>query len=199
VITGVVLAAGSSSRLGRPKQLLDLAGRPVLQHVVDAAEAAQLEEIVVVLGHAADDVRLAIRMGPVTRVAVNPEHARGQSTSLRTGLRATDPASRAALILLGDQPGVRREAIGAVVRAWRSADPGPAVVQAAYGGRAAHPTLFARPVWPVLEAATGDQGARGILAKHPEWRLLVEVGGAPPEDIDTEADYRRIRAAWDAG
>jgi molybdenum cofactor cytidylyltransferase len=190
-----VLAAGTSSRLGRPKQLLDLGGKPLLQRVLDAAVASALDEIVVVLGHAADEIAQAIRSEGRVRIALNPGYAAGQSSSLVTGLRAADRRSEAAVILLGDQPGIHTDAIEAVLRAWHEA--GGPVVQASYRGRPGHPTLFGRSVWPELEAATGDEGARGVLASHPDWRSLVEVGGDPPDDVDTEEDYRRIRAAID--
>ena len=193
MIAGIILAAGDSSRLGRPKQLLDLGGKPVLQHVVDAAAAAPLDEIVVVLGHAASDVAAAVALPATGCFVVNPDHASGQSTSLRAGLQAA-PEAAAAVILLGDQPGIRPDAIASVIEAWRTGH--PRVVQASYGGTAAHPTLLDRAVWPQVERATGDQGARDVLQANPEWRSLVEVAGMPPDDIDTEEDYERIRATY---
>jgi molybdenum cofactor cytidylyltransferase len=195
VITGIVLAAGTSSRLGRPKQLLDLGGKPVLQHVVDAALAAPLDEVVVVLGHAAREIGDAVPPKGRVRFALNPDFEAGQSTSLRTGLRAADAGSKAAVVLLGDQPGVRVEAVAAVVSAWTKG--GGKVVQASYGGRPAHPTLFDRSVWADVDELAGDQGARSLLASHPHWVILVEVGGEPPADIDTQEDYLRVRAAFE--
>ena len=199
MIAAVVLAAGGSTRLGRPKQVLPLAGRPVLAHVLEAAAASPVDEVVVVLGHAARQVLTALSTGladrpsgsPAVRFALNPWWSLGQSTSLRAGLLAASPDAEACVVLLGDQPGVRREAIARVVEAWREGA-GP-VVQASYSGRPAHPTLVARPVWPHLDEVRGDEGARAILSLHPEWRHLVEVGGDPPGDIDTEADYARVR------
>jgi molybdenum cofactor cytidylyltransferase len=193
-VTGIILAAGSSSRLGRPKQLLDLAGKPVLQHVVEALQQAGVDEIVVVLGHRADDVAAAVPPAGRVRFAINPDHAAGQSTSFRLGLRAASDRSHAALILLADQPGIRTDAIMAVIEAWRNglAD----AVQATYQGVPGHPILFDRSLWAELEGAEGDEGARAILAAHPQWRSVVEVGGSPPPDIDTEADYARVRAEF---
>lgn len=195
MVTGIVLAAGTSSRLGRPKQLLDLAGKPVLQHVLDAAEGGGLDEILVVVGHRATEITEAVRLPPRARFVHNPDYAEGQSTSLRAGLRAADPASGAAVVLLGDQPGVRPKAIATVVGAWRSGE-GPAV-QASYRGRPGHPTLFDRSLWLELERATGDQGARSFLAAHPEWVRPVAAGDRPPDDIDTEEDFDRVRAAFE--
>jgi len=190
------LAAGTSSRLGRPKQLLDLDGKAVLQHVLDAAEGGGLDEILVVVGHRATEIGAAVRLPPRARFVHNPDYAAGQSTSLRAGLRAADPASGAAVVLLGDQPGVLPAAIAAVVQAWRSGE-GPAA-QASYGGRPGHPTLFDRSLWLDLERSTGDEGARSLLAVHPEWLRPVAAGDRPPDDIDTEEDYARVRAAFES-
>jgi molybdenum cofactor cytidylyltransferase len=192
VISGVVLAAGTSSRLGRPKQLLDLGGRLVLQRVLDAALASSLDEVVVVLGHAAEEVRAALSIAERVRIAMNPDYREGQATSLRAGLRALNHDSEAAVILLGDQPGIRPDAIDAVIDTWRSGA-GP-IVQASYLGRPAHPTLLAREVWTELEGLTGDEGARTFITAHRGQRTLTEVGHAPPEDIDTEEDYRRAQS-----
>lgn len=186
----VVLAGGTSSRLGRPKQLLDLGGRPVLQHIVDAAREAGLDEIVVVLGHRAEEVAAALRLPPGARTVVNPGYAGGQSTSLLAGLEAAGPEIGAALVLLGDQPRVRPEAIRAVAEEYRRT--GGPVAQASYRGLRGHPVLLDRRVWGELAALEGDVGARGLLARHPGWVVPVEVGGDPPEDLDTWEDYGRL-------
>lgn len=194
-VTGIVLAAGTSTRLGRPKQLLDLAGKPVLQHVIDILQSSPVDEIVVVLGHRADEIAAAMPATGQARFAVNPDYAAGQSTSFRTGLRAASDRSQAGVILLGDQPGIRLDAVTAVIEAWRSG--GAAAIQAAYGGMPGHPVLFDRSLWPELERTEGDEGARAILAANPQWRTLVEIGGEPPRDIDTEDDYVRARAEFE--
>lgn len=172
-----------------------MAGKPVLQYVVEALQSSPVDEIVVVLGHRADEIAAAVPATDRARFAANPDYESGQSTSLRTGLEAASDRSEASVILLGDQPEVRAEAIAAVIEAWRDGR-GPAV-QAAYEGIPGHPVLFARSVWFELEGAGGDEGARGILAAHPEWRALVEVGGSPPRDIDTQDDYERLRAEFE--
>lgn len=193
MISAVVLAAGASTRMGRPKLLLPLAGKPIVQHVVDTALGAPVDEVVVVLGPNPEAVRAALRPDDRLRFAVNPRSPEGQSTSLRAGLDAADPAADSAVILLADQPGVSPSALEAVLAAARGPlAPGTAAVQACYGGTPAHPTLFLRSVWDdVVEE--GDHGARTWIRKHPDRRMLVEVGGVPPEDVDTPEDYERIR------
>jgi CTP:molybdopterin cytidylyltransferase MocA len=169
----------------------------VLQHVLDAAAASSVDLIVLVLGAAAEEIRAGVQLPARAIVELNPDFEGGQSGSLKAGLAAVDPAASAAVVLLGDQPGMRPAAIEAVIQAWE-AEPGP-IVQAAYRGRPGHPTLLDRSVWPELEGVRGDEGARSVLAAQPERVRTVEVGGDPPSDIDTEEDYLRVYRAWGRG
>lgn len=190
MIAGVILAAGTSSRLGQPKQLLTLGDRTVLQHVVDAAATSVLDEVVVVLGHRANEVAAAIRLPDGCRVAINPLYRSGQASSLRAGLRALSEETRAAVVLLGDQPDILPVAIAAVAEAYRRT--GGPIVQASYDGRPGHPVLLDRTVWVELEAIRGDAGARDLLSAHPGWIVPAVVPGRPPPDLDTWEDYRRM-------
>ncbi len=193
-VGGIILAAGHGARMGRPKQLSALDGRPLLQHVIDAAAAARLDGVVVVLGHAFEEVAAALGLPAGVTIAVNPLHAQGQSTSLRAGLARMPDRAAAAAILLGDQPEIRSEAIRAVAEAQaRSAAP---ILRAAYGGRPAHPVVLARAVWEEAAAQRGDSGARALISAHAGEVELVEVGGDPPQDIDTPGDLERLRARW---
>ncbi len=189
-ISGIVLAAGSSSRLGQPKQLLDFEGRPLLQYAIDAMEQSGLYDVVVVLGHRADEVADAVEAGPDTRIVVNPDYAQGQATSLRTGLKAVDERSEAAMVILGDQPAVNALMVRTIAETYQAT--GGKVVQATFGGKPNHPTLFDRELWPALQAIEGDKGAREVLGKHPEWVVRVEFGGELPSDLDTWEDYERL-------
>lgn len=190
MISGIVLAGGTSSRLGQPKQLLVLEGRPILQHVLEAAAEAGLGEVVVVLGHRAGDVAAALDLPPGARTVVNPDYATGQASSMRRGLAAVSDEARAALILLGDQPSMPAAGIRAVVDAYREGA-GP-VVQGSYAGLPGHPVLFDRSVWPALLAVDGDRGARDVIKAHPDWVVRVELGGEVPPDLDTMEDYERL-------
>lgn len=191
MISGIVLAGGTSSRLGQPKQLLTLQGRPVLQYVIDAAGAAGLDEVVVVLGHVAEEVAAALTLPAGARVAVNADYATGQASSMRCGLAAASAASDAALVLLGDQPGMPASHIRAVADAFMAGS-GP-VVQGSYRGTPSHPVLFARSVWPTLLAVDGDKGAREVIRAHPDWVHRVELDADIPPDLDTIEDYRRLQ------
>lgn len=184
------MAAGASSRLGQPKQLLELNGQPLLQHAVDAAEGAGLSEVLVVLGHRFEEVAAALRLGPGTAAVVNQDYALGQATSLRAGLRAAHPGSDAALVILGDQPALTSRVLRTVADVYRQT--GAPVVQASYDGCPGHPVLFDRRVWADLETIEGDRGARELLRQHPEWVTQVELGGEVPADLDTWQDYERM-------
>ncbi|MDQ3411935.1 MAG: nucleotidyltransferase family protein, partial [Chloroflexota bacterium] len=118
-VSGIILAAGQSSRLGRSKQLLPLAGRPLLAHVIAHAAASDLDETILVLGHEA--TAIAAALGDLgQRTMINPEYAAGQSTSVRAGLSAVSPESDAVMFLLGDQPTVTSEIINALLTAYRT-------------------------------------------------------------------------------
>jgi molybdenum cofactor cytidylyltransferase len=156
-IAALVLAAGTSTRLGEPKQLLDLDGRPLVQHVVDAAAAAGLRPIVVVLGHAAGEVAAALDLPPGARTVVNRRYADGQSTSLRAGLDAmAEEVVAAVAVLLADQPTLPAATIRAVVtRHGESATP---VTRPRFDGTPGPPVILDRSVWDVGAAAAPGRG-----------------------------------------
>ncbi len=186
MISGIVLAAGTSSRFGETKQLVELDGKPIVQHAVDAASAAGLDEIIVVLGHDADLVEKALRLPKGGRTVTNLEYEEGQSSSLAAGLAAADPSSEAAIVLLADQPGMREEVMRRLAGAYRERR--ARIVRARFRN-APGPALLSREIWPEIAAVTGDTGARELIATHPEWVEELDIEADAPPDIDTWTDY----------
>ncbi|MFN8593074.1 MAG: nucleotidyltransferase family protein [Thermomicrobiales bacterium] len=196
MIAGVVLAAGRSSRLGRPKQLVPLEGEPLIRHTIRAILRSSLDRVIVVAGHEALAVHAALADLPVA-VVVNPNYALGQSTSLRCGVDALPAETEAAVFLLGDQPRVRAETIDALVQAWRQT--GAPVVAPLYRDGIGNPVLFARSVFPELRAVEGDTGAKPVVQGHRRAGdlHLAPVDAPAPCDLDTEADYAALLEALD--
>jgi molybdenum cofactor cytidylyltransferase len=202
-VLGVVLAAGGSTRMGRPKQLAELDGRPLLAHVLAAVDAAPedrgsgdleprppVDRVVVALGGAADAVLEQVDLGRAEPLVVDG-WAAGMGHVLASTLAQAGDDWEAVVVLLGDQPLVPGGAVARVVEAWRSGA-GP-VVTATYGGRPGHPRLFDRGLLPELLRLTGDTGARDLLATHPDRVHRVEVGDLGSDtDIDVEADLERV-------
>src|SRR5919199_5479422 len=191
-VLGVVLAAGGSSRMGRPKQLAALGGRPLLAHVLASLQDAPVDRVVVALGGAADLVLDRVDLGRAEPLVVEG-WAAGMGHVLARALAQAGGDWGAVVVLLGDQPLVPGEAVARVVEAWR-AGAGP-VVTATYGGRPGHPKLFDRRLLPDLLRLGGDTGARDLVAAHAGWVHRVEVGDLGSDaDVDVEADLDRVGA-----
>jgi molybdenum cofactor cytidylyltransferase len=191
-VLGLVLAAGGSTRMGRPKQLAELDGRPLLAHVLAALEGAPVGRVVVALGGAAAEVLDRVDLGRAEALVVEGWTA-GMGHVLASTLARAGDDWRAVVVLLGDQPLVPGAAVARVVEAWR-AGAGP-VVTATYGGRPGHPKLFDRRLLPDLLRLAGDTGARDLVAAHPGWVHRVEVGDLGSDaDVDVEADLERVGA-----
>lgn len=191
----VVLAAGASRRLGRPKQLLDLGGEALIRHTVRNALASRAEDVLVVLGNEADRIRSEIAdLGP--RIALNPNFAAGQSTSMIAGVCALPPDVEAAIFMLGDQPTVDAMLLDALIERFRST--AAPVVQPYYDdGKPGNPVLISRELFPELWAVTGDTGARGVVQAHRAEVERVSVDLPHPLDVDSEEDYQALRAEWE--
>lgn len=192
-VSAIVLAAGAGSRFGGDKLLAGFEGRPLIEHVLRALRDAPVDETVVVVG--ADACRLREVCEPYSvRVVENPDWALGQSTSVKAGLRAMGRDARAAVVLLGDQPLVRAEAVRRLVDSFEE---GARVAVATYSGKRRNPVLFSRLVWPdLLAGLSGDEGARAVLRDRPELVVEVDCGGVgDPADVDTAEDLRRLRGA----
>ena len=189
-VAALVLAAGASSRMGRPKQLLDWEGRPLVRAAAEVALAARLDPLRVGGGGAQTAVADALA-GLSLRIISNPEYAAGQSTSLRAGIAALGQDADAVVVLLGDQPFVTAAIVQQLVAEWHAS--AAMIVAPTYAGQRGNPVLFARAVFPELLAVQGDQGARAVLAAdRARLRLVAFDDPRPLADIDTPEDYERL-------
>lgn len=189
-VTGIILAAGASSRMGRTKQLLPFRGQTILEGVVDNALASSLHRVVVVLGHESETIEPLLASKDVA-VIHNPHYEKGQSSSIKIGLRALTEEVDAALFLLGDQPLVTPEIINLILAAYETS-PSPVVLPVSNGKRG-NPALFSRETFPRLAALKEDCGARPLFEEYAERILKVPVSSTAIHfDVDTEEDYRKL-------
>ena len=180
-VPAVILAAGASRRLGRPKQLVLVEGETLLRRTVRAALAGCLP-VLVVVGAQAREVEASLAGMPV-QVVDNPEWEEGMAASIRAGVRALPPGSPAALFLVCDQLAVDGALVGRLLEV-RRAQP-DAIVACAYGDTRGTPTLFPARCFPQLLALRGDRGARDLLAGPDVLTVPFPAGTA---DVDTPAD-----------
>jgi molybdenum cofactor cytidylyltransferase len=180
-VGAVILAAGASRRYGSPKQLAMIDGRTMLEHVIGTALTAELDPVVVV-APAWMSAPAAI-VDPRLRWIRNAFPERGMSLSVRLGLGAVGPAAPAALILLGDQPGVQPSTIAAVLGTAR----GRPIVAAVADGVLAPPVLIERSHFYLADDLSGDVGLRDLLRRHPDLVTGVPVP-AHAADLDTADD-----------
>jgi CTP:molybdopterin cytidylyltransferase MocA len=188
VIGGLVLAAGAGTRFGRPKQLVDLDGRPLLEHSIRTLMASPVERVVVVLGSVADQVIARVDSHGAAFV-VCERWDEGQSASLACGLAELSDCD-AVVITLGDQPLMAPEAIERVIAARAE---GVDAVRATYAGEPGHPVLLERTLFGRMRDVTGDHGARNLLLSVPTREVACDdLGGG--EDVDTPAQLDALRS-----
>ncbi|MEA2149901.1 MAG: molybdenum cofactor cytidylyltransferase [Solirubrobacteraceae bacterium] len=189
-VTGLVLGAGGSTRLGRPKQLLPYGDRTLLGHALATARACHFDQLVVPIGGAAAEVRERVDLSGA-EVVVNYAYGSGCSSSIAAALDAVDPRCEVLVLMLGDQPGVT-----------------PATVQALLGGRGdaplavcryddgrGHPLAFDRSVFGQLADLHGDKGVWRLLDERADEVAEVRIAGPIPLDVDTPEDYQAVLAA----
>lgn len=183
----LVLAAGASRRLGRPKQLIDWRGAPLLQRVVDAVAAWPVDGVAVVLGAYEEEILAAVVFGEAL-VVLNPEWEEGIASSLRVGLDAVARDGRAerVFVVLGDQPGIPPEVPEGLLEGMERSGK-PAVIPK-YRYQRGNPVLVSRFLWPRLMSLEGDAGAARLLQAHPEWVHEVRFDHPLPRDVDTPQD-----------
>lgn len=193
-MAGIILAAGESKRMGRPKQLLSTGSETLLFKVLREVLDSTLEEVVLVLGHEAEQIRESLGSvagHPGLKIVLNPRYKEGMSTSLIAGLSLVDKRCARIMVILGDMPHLsawlidefRRE-----VEASRS----PLGAVAVFGRRS-HPVVIGREFYGAVHGLTGDRGARHLFQEHSDLVCMVEFGKTyDASDIDTPEDYHRL-------
>jgi len=189
-ISGLILGAGASQRFGPPKQLAPFRGTTMLGWVVDQTRrAASLDEVVVVLGRAAEQIREQVDFRTAC-VVENPVFGEGCSSSYRAGIGALSSESAAIMIILGDLPGVTPEIVDRLAEAWREQE--TPIALCSYQGRRGHPMIFARSMFPQLVELHGDKAAWKLVDANALLVQEVQFNFPYPDDINTPADFERM-------
>lgn len=191
MISAIVLAAGESKRMGRPKQMLAWQGKTLLRHVLESLINSNAEEIILVLGYEAEAIRKSLTEFQI-KIVINPDYKQGMASSLRQGLLAMDPRSEAFLVLLADQPGIGPEIMNRMIREFQQANPKRGIVRPVYQGLRGHPVLIGVQYLQEALQLQGDMGARRILMNHPKDIIEIEVDqDVVLADIDTPEEYQK--------
>jgi molybdenum cofactor cytidylyltransferase len=189
-VAGLVLAAGGSRRLGRPKQLLPYNGATLLDHTVATARACEFDQLLVAVGGESEKVRSRVDLSG-SDVVVNPGFGAGCSSSIAVAMEALDPAATVLVLMLGDQPGV----VPATVRVLLAARGDGPIAVCRYDDGRGHPFAFGREVFDDLRALHGDKAVWRMLDERAGDVAEVPVAGRVPLDVDTWADYEAVIAA----
>lgn len=187
IVTGLVIAAGSSRRLGAPKQLLAYRGATLLDATLDMARAAAFDQRILTLGANAVEIRQSVDTAGFV-VVDSTHYADGCSSSITSALASVDPEADGIVLLLGDQPGVSIETIEQLVD---EAGNSPLAV-CAYADGVGHPFWFGRAVFGDLSRLHGDKGVWKIIESGDHDVIEVPIDGSQPPDVDTWEDYTKL-------
>jgi molybdenum cofactor cytidylyltransferase len=190
MISAIILAAGESKRMGQPKMLLPWGADTVIKHVISVFQAAGIEDILVVIGGAREQVQSQLEGLAQVRTVFNPDYKQEEMLgSLQLGLAGLGPETRAALICLGDQPQVQQGTVRMVCSVFR--EKGSLLVVPSYHMRRGHPWLIARPLWRSLSELSASHTARDFLNMHTsEIEYVDTYTPTVIEDLDTPRDYQ---------
>jgi molybdenum cofactor cytidylyltransferase len=192
-ISALLLAAGSGERMGGVKQLLPLGKQRMIEVSLENLLASRVDEVIAVLGFAADEIRPLVQGNERVRVVVNRQFEEGMSSSIHCGLQAIDPRCTGVLIALADQPFIPAEVINRLIECFAAGEKG--IVLPVYEGRQGHPVILDRKRYETeLLGLQGDVGGKEIVKRHRQDCLEVEVEAqGVVMDIDVPQDYERLR------
>jgi molybdenum cofactor cytidylyltransferase len=190
-IAAIVLAAGQSRRMGQNKLLIELDGKSLVEHAVDAALAARAAPVIVVLGHQAAELRARLAGRDLVLVD-NPHYAEGLSTSVKRGIEALPPQADGAVICLADMPGIDAKLIGRLIAAFSPVE-GREIILPMRQGQGGNPVLWGRRFFGDLMGLSGDAGARQMIGAYPEYLTEIE---AEDDGVLIDLDTPAALAAW---
>lgn len=192
MISAIILAAGQSKRMGQPKMLLPWGNLTVIEHVIITFLNAGIEDLLVVMGAASEQVKQAINHYPIQKIHNTNYAASEMLSSLQCGLRALPNRAQATLIGLGDQPQVEERTVRLVCEAYRGSR--PQLVVPSFQMRRGHPWLVARPLWREILALKPSESPRDFLNRHASEIHYVDAETSSIlADLDTPQDYRNAR------
>jgi molybdenum cofactor cytidylyltransferase len=189
-VTGLVLAAGGSRRLGEPKQLLPYGSGTLLDQALKTARATDFDQLIVALGGSSAEVRRKADLSGAD-VVENPGFGEGCSSSIAAGLGVMDPRSELMVLMLGDQPGVTAASIRALVA---GCDEGTVLAACLYDDGRGHPLAFGRALFGDLRELQGDKAIWKLMDRRSDDVVDVRVPGRIPRDVDTREDYEAVLA-----
>lgn len=187
MVSAILLAAGESKRMGKPKQLMPLGKSTVLEQAIDNLLNSKVSKVIVVLGYRAEEMIKVVAIKPV-KIAINRAYQQGMSTSIVTGLNLVDDGAQAVMLALADQPFIDSETINRLIHEFFNHDKGIAIP--VYQGRRGHPIIFSMKYKGELLKLKGDIGGRQIIKQHPDDVLEVAVDSEGINiDINSLSDY----------
>jgi molybdenum cofactor cytidylyltransferase len=187
-VAGLVLAAGGSTRLGRPKQLLPFGPATLLDHTLSTARQCRFEQLLVAIGGSADEVRSRVDLSGA-EIVVNEGFGAGCSSSIGAAMHALDDRVDVLVLLLGDQPGVTCDTVAELLAGREAAE----LAVCRYDDGLGHPFCFARSLFPTLAELHGDKAVWKLVAAGGDAVARVHVDGPVPIDIDTWDDYEAVQ------
>jgi molybdenum cofactor cytidylyltransferase len=189
-ITGLVLAAGGSRRLGEPKQLLPYGSGTLLDHALETARGGGFDQLIVALGGSSDEVRRKVDLSGAD-VVDNRDFGEGCSSSIAAALSAIDPRAELMVLMLGDQPGVTPATVHALIA---GCDEDTVLAACLYDDGRGHPLAFGRALFGELRELHGDKAVWKLMEHRSDEVVEVRVSGPIPRDVDTRADYEAVLA-----
>ena len=196
-IAGLILAAGSSTRMGSPKQLLDVGNRSLLEHVLKEALKSDLDLVVLVLGYKAREIRKGLEVDPKNnriKIVENPGWNQGISSSIKAGLAEIQEKYDHCMIILGDMPCISAKAVNQLLHEYLASGLPLGAVKTE--GRRSLPVVFSREFYEDLNRLEGDIGARELFSENLDRACLVEPDGYSDVDLDTPEDYDRFTKSF---